>query len=541
MMSRYPTLIGLLPRANEDLLQELLGADTLRLLHATLGAKYSVAKLREVLLGLRSAEGLLRAPDSRILLLELLRPDELSALSTDVFGSDLCSESLGALRAVRTNSSAFRALCAALSVTQASAVATNQLEEFVEVVAGYSLFRHQRKVVASVQSRFSNPGERVVVHMPTGSGKTRTAMAVVAEHLRHTERGLVVWLATSEELCEQAAQEFERSWHALGDRSVGLWRAWGAGSFDRGTVREIGEGLLVAGLAKLSSASMIDATLLANLGDKVSLVVFDEAHQAIAPTYRSVVETLVNRNPSANLLGLTATPGRTWNNRSEDRLLASFFSESKVCLEIDGFDNPVEYLIAEGYLARPNFKRLSYVGGAELTESEKKRIASEFEIPDVIAARLAAHEFRNLAIIQEAERLLRSHRRVLLFGATVEHAELMAALLSALGHQAACVSGATSSPERSRLISWFKASSPEPRLLCNYGVLTTGFDAPQTSAAIIARPTKSLVLYSQMVGRAIRGLKAGGNATAEIVSLVDTGLPGFGDLGDAFKNWEDVW
>jgi len=117
----------------------------------------------------------------------------------------------------------------------------------------------------------------------------------------------------------------------------------------------------------------------------------------------------------------------------------------------------------------------------------------------------------------------------------------MAALLSALGHQAACVSGATSSPERSRLISWFKANSPEPRLLCNYGVLTTGFDAPQTSAAIIARPTKSLVLYSQMVGRAIRGLKAGGNAAAEIVTLVDTGLPGFGDLGDAFKNWEDVW
>nr|WP_276751020.1 hypothetical protein [Chlorogloeopsis fritschii] len=57
----------------------------------------------------------------------------------------------------------------------------------------------------------------------------------------------------------------------------------------------------------------------------------------------------------------------------------------------------------------------------------------------------------------------------------------------------------------------------------------------------IARPTKSLVLYSQMVGRAIRGLKAGGNATAEIVTVVDSQLPGFGSVASAFHNWEDVW
>ena len=75
----------------------------------------------------------------------------------------------------------------------------------------------------------------------------------------------------------------------------------------------------------------------------------------------------------------------------------------------------------------------------------------------------------------------------------------------------------------------------------NFGVLTTGFDAPLTSATLIARPTKSLVLYSQMVGRAIRGKIAGGNDIAEIVTVVDTAMPGFGDLSTAFMNWEDVW
>lgn len=78
-------------------------------------------------------------------------------------------------------------------------------------------------------------------------------------------------------------------------------------------------------------------------------------------------------------------------------------------------------------------------------------------------------------------------------------------------------------------------------VLCNYGVLTTGFDAPSASAAVISRPTKSLVLYSQMVGRVIRGPKAGGTPTCEIVTVVNPALPGFGDVADAFVNWEDVW
>ena len=78
-------------------------------------------------------------------------------------------------------------------------------------------------------------------------------------------------------------------------------------------------------------------------------------------------------------------------------------------------------------------------------------------------------------------------------------------------------------------------------ILVNYGVLTTGFDAPKASAVVIARPTRSLVLFSQMVGRAIRGPKAGGTEACEVVTVVDPSLPGFGDVAAAFLNWEDVW
>ena len=78
-------------------------------------------------------------------------------------------------------------------------------------------------------------------------------------------------------------------------------------------------------------------------------------------------------------------------------------------------------------------------------------------------------------------------------------------------------------------------------VLVNFGVLTTGFDAPRASAVVIARPTQSLVLYTQMVGRGIRGPKAGGTKECTILTVVDPNLPGFGDVAKAFLNWEDVW
>jgi len=67
------------------------------------------------------------------------------------------------------------------------------------------------------------------------------------------------------------------------------------------------------------------------------------------------------------------------------------------------------------------------------------------------------------------------------------------------------------------------------------------FDAPATSCAIIARPTKSLVLYSQMVGRAARGPSVGGNRQADVYTVVDTAAPGFATMQQAFTHWNSLW
>jgi superfamily II DNA or RNA helicase len=240
------------------------------------------------------------------------------------------------------------------------------------------------------------------------------------------------------------------------------------------------------------------------------------------------------------LLGLTATPGRTWNEPEADEQLASFFHKKKITLKVPGFDSPVDYLVSNGYLAEPSFRRLRYVSG-NLTPHELKVLADDLDVPASIMRKLAGDERRSVLIVRELEELLDRHKRIIVFATTVAHAEMLSAVLSARGHSSRCITGEMGAAQRAEYIAWYKENTEDKRIIINFGVLTTGFDAPLTSAALIARPTKSLVLYSQMVGRAIRGKTAGGNEKAEIVTVVDTALPGFGDLSTAFTNWEDVW
>ncbi|HNI26233.1 MAG TPA: helicase-related protein, partial [Leptospiraceae bacterium] len=195
----------------------------------------------------------------------------------------------------------------------------------------------------------------------------------------------------------------------------------------------------------------------------------------------------------------------------------------------------------EGYLAKTEFYTLGHTGNVQLTQSEINAIQNEFDIPEKVLVQLGKNEIRNIEILKKFRDLITRHRRIMFFAASVEHSEMIAFLLRAMGIEAYSVSGKTSSSERNRVIQSFKDDSPEVKVICNFGVLTTGFDAPKTSCAFIARPTNSLVLYSQMVGRAIRGTKQKGNDKAEIITVIDTSLPGFRDMAEAFLNWEDIF
>lgn len=401
----------------------------------------------------------------------------------------------------------------------------------------YGMFPHQRLAAGRVRGLLYTGERRAVLHLPTGVGKTRTGMNLICDHLRQGEPTVVVWLARGRELLEQAAGEFERAWGVLGNREVTVLRMWGDAPTN---LDDATDGIVVLGLDKAIAAAKADPTFLDRLALTTTLTVFDEAHQAIAPTYRKVVDALTLRS-DASLLGLTATPGRTWANVSEDEKLSDYFARQKVMLEIDGYDNPVTALIEQEYLARPDFRTVAADSGMKLSTRDRQNLASSFDIPEALIGRLANNVQWNLQVVRTILDLSERHRRILLFAASVEHSRLLVAILSIFGLDADQVSAESSTRHRDRVISRFKGPGSRPMVLSNYGVLTTGFDAPAASAAVIARPTRSLVLYSQMVGRVIRGPKAGGTPTCDVVTVVDPALPGFGDVADAFTNWEDVW
>ena len=179
---------------------------------------------------------------------------------------------------------------------------------------------------------------------------------------RTHSKGVVLWLAATRELLEQAAEEFESTWEAVGDRQVECLRFW---SSYNPPLNEVTDGIVLAGLAKLHSYGR-ERRRLWNLGDRTTMVVFDEAHQAVATTYLDIVETVVTRNPRTPLLGLSATPGRTWGNPEVDATVAELFCENKVMIDFDGA-NPIKRLTDEGYLAHVDFSLLNVEPGIQLS------------------------------------------------------------------------------------------------------------------------------------------------------------------------------
>jgi DNA repair protein RadD len=530
---------ALLARADSVVLQSLVGPETVRLVAALDPSPLTPSKLRSIFIGLRTAHEVICWPEARKQLFDLLTPTEASVLLSQLGETDSVEpyERLKAM-SFRKRSAALRVLHTYLGVESPPDDEGGGEPTSETITPSYALFPHQYSAVRRVADALSQRPHRVMLHMPTGAGKTRTAMNLVSDHFRAISPTIVLWLAASEELCEQARQEFQHAWSTLGNRAVEAIRLWGSHDVDDDIPS--GDAFIVAGLQKLYARGIDSLTWLPRLGDRVSLVVFDEAHQAVAPTYRHVVDAITARRLDTQVLGLSATPGRSWSNIDADEALAQYFGQRKVTLSIPGHRNPVHYLIETGYLAKPKFVPIHYPGPT-LTDAEFTQLHDELDVPLSVLKRLGADQGRNVLILHHVKQLLSRHQRTIVFCTSVDQATQLTAVLNAQGVPARCVSGTSTSDQRKEAIGWYKSGSEESRVLMNYGVLTTGFDAPQTSAALIARPTKSLVLYSQMIGRAIRGPRAGGNETAEILTVVDTGLQGFGDVEQAFLNWEDVW
>jgi len=521
-----------------DGISEIIGPNQMKMLH-TMGRDSSDQEsLVSLAIRLHSPEGILRDSATRNLIFSSMRKKDAENLAF-MLGIEYDTSPYGALveESFRKNSPIEKALFNYFQVEESEAeVAPILPDTITQIESKHGLFPHQRKALVNIERVLDEEGGRVILHMPTGSGKTRTAMNLVAKQLNKSE-GVVLWLAHSEELCEQAAEEFEKAWSYLGDRTVTLRRF-----FKNHDWEDTEDGMVVAGLSKLWAHLRKNQTSMHWMAPKISLIIFDEAHQSIASTFKLPVDIVLNMNPDCKFLGLTATPGRTWDNIDEDMKLSNFYNNKKVTLDIEGYDTPIHYLVDKGYLSKTKFKHLDYDDIGTLAGSNFSFIDEGREIPKAILDKIAGDGMRNVRIIEQVQELINNgHDRILVFGINVKHAHELSSFLNFVGIQSECITSATEDYQRKRAIADFKADGGNPRVLCNYGVLTTGFDAPKASAAVIARPTTSLVLYSQMVGRVIRGPKVKGTEEAEVWTVIDTNLPGFGDIPAAFTNWDDVW
>lgn len=385
-----------------------------------------------------------------------------------------------------------------------------------------SLLDFQTDICNRAVKTLSNPYSHFIIKMPTGSGKTRTTMEIITKELNaHPDRS-VIWLAHSEELCEQAVQCFKEVWEHVGRFDIDVMRVWGNNS-----LHELQRtSFIVAGLQKFYSLisnkknNEIYGELVQKISKNISLIVVDEAHKSIAPTYKKVIDTLSSQFNNVRIIGLTATPGRGSINSdsAETEELLEYYNNE--ILEIDSGESSVfSYLRNRKILAKMDYDPLKTDLIFRLTEQEKRAVEKFYDYPEGFLERISTDSTRNLEIILKLKKVCEEKKKTIFFAGSLEHSKFICAVLIFLGFKAEHIDGSTKRERRAEIISDFKEGKLD--VICNYGVLTTGFDAPNTDVVFIARPTLSVVLYSQMIGRGLRGPAIGGTEKCTIIDVID--------------------
>jgi superfamily II DNA or RNA helicase len=382
-----------------------------------------------------------------------------------------------------------------------------------------------------------NGKERVLVQMPTGSGKTRTAIEFLIDHVRANaaslnEHNIYLWFTNSVELSEQAFNTFVELWKFRGDRTVGAHKLHGSAKsellFDQLCDENIS--IVFIGFQKFqalfNSSNYSDSRLLQLLREDNVISVVDEAHISLATTYDRAIEYVSSFNRS-KLIGLTATPGRNslMLGGAGNVQLAQKFHFNLVELSFkESLDrSPIENLQELGYLAKVDFNEIE----------NYSRLAANSPI-ELLAFDLE----RNKKILQVIEDRYDESKSVLVFSASTEHSVILKACLDALSIPSEIIDSHSDIDSRSHYISDFK--SGKLRVLINFGVLSTGFDAPILNCLVIARPISSLVLFSQIMGRALRGPKNGGNEKNEVVIVKDK-MINYPNADFLYSYWSSFW
>ena len=385
------------------------------------------------------------------------------------------------------------------------------------------LYEHQEEAIRKLDAMDKRGSFRTLLVLPTGGGKTLTAAYWLLRNAVDQNKK-ILWLAHRHLLLEQAAEAFARNAYTdtMVNRTVFNYRII-SGMHDKPVHIQKTDRILIA--SKDSMIRSLDKLKNWLNGEEIYLVI-DEAHHAVAKSYKKIIQYVADHTKSMKLLGLTATPFRT--SEDEQGALKQVFTDDIV------YKTDLDTLIKKGILATPTF--IDCNTNIQFTEhlgvQALKSIENLDTLPENIVNDIAGSKERNRIIVDEYINNYEKYGPTIVFSLNKNHTITLNALFNEKGKKYGIksefiisevqdmITGITiSNADNERKIEAYR--NGEIQVLINVNILTEGTDLPKTHTVFLTRPTVSTTLMTQMVGRALRGLKAGGTKEAYIVSFVD--------------------
>jgi superfamily II DNA or RNA helicase len=334
-----------------------------------------------------------------------------------------------------------------------------------------TLYRHQTLGLRHVLRRLDAGEHRLYVAQPPGTGKTVLLARLAALRLK---QGRVLVLEHRQNLVQQTAHVLREEGLEVGELMQGH--------------RALDKPVVVATVQSLTPKML--QRLLAAHATPILTILIDEAHHAIpGSSYARIiagVEQAVAPLP-VSVIGFTATPFRS----DAHSMLA--------LLPTCAFERGVPEMQRDGYLAPLTWQPVQLDLDLEALAQEQRDGALDYS--EKALAQVLRQDAFSEQIARQVAPLL-GERPTLVFAASVRHAERLAEAFARQGLRTATVMGRLGRKERERLYAAWRQG--EIQVVCTCALLTEGFDFPAIAALVIARPTRSPVLYLQMLGRGMR-------------------------------------
>jgi DNA repair protein RadD len=334
-----------------------------------------------------------------------------------------------------------------------------------------------------------------LVAMPTGSGKTRTAIEFIIDFIRNRKKANIMWLVESPELAEQALQTFKSLWLLRGDRELTVHRCYN--KFTPSINFNENVNILFSAFQKLNGEKKKNSTLFNSIKSNTHLLVIDEAHYSLAETYDDIISSIKNNSEDIITIGLTATPMRP--DDTEFYGLKDYFNNLVIDFKDNNdniIENPLLYLQEKGYLAQIEVEYLA------IDSDEIKEESFDF----------------NYKVIERIKSSVLENKQIIVFAMSKDHAVALDILLKHQNIKSSCIIGDTLTQERQTFFKDFQ--NKKINVLINFDILSTGIDLPKVDELFLLRKFGQLTTAMQVLGRALRGKENGGNEKNKVISII---------------------